>query len=283
MRKLIAVLVVLTAPLLSATSLPPATDARMDILVNGIARPEYSARGTTYVEALKNQGYEIRLTNPYGVRVAVALSVDGLNTLDARHTDAKSARKWVLNPYETIVLRGWQTGNDQARRFFFTSEEKSYGAWLGNTANLGVISAAFFRERAPYAWRETVPYAKERSGGDSRNAPPPPPAPQAKPQAGLGGELRDNSPRAEAAPASESRVAKDNNEFAATGMGQAERHPVTLVSLDLEDSPAAVVTIRYEYRDALVALGVLPTSPSQDALIRREKSRGFTEYCPQPK
>src|SRR5580765_2820475 len=93
----------------------------MEVLIDGVARPEYSVRGVTYVEALKGKEYEVRLTNPYGVRAAVALSVDGLNSIDARHTDAREARKWVLGPYETITLRGWQTNNQQARRFFFTT------------------------------------------------------------------------------------------------------------------------------------------------------------------
>ena len=70
------------------------------------------------------------------VRVAVALSVDGLNTIDARHTDASSARKWVLGPYEAVTIRGWQTNSAQARRFFFTTEDESYGGWLGKKENL---------------------------------------------------------------------------------------------------------------------------------------------------
>src|ERR1043165_5833595 len=106
MYKLLAVMVLaLAAPAFAAQR----GDFRMEVLVDGAPRPEYFARGTTYIEALKGKDYEIRLTNPYGVRVAVALSVDGLNTLDARHTDARSARKWILDPYQTIVLRGWQT------------------------------------------------------------------------------------------------------------------------------------------------------------------------------
>jgi hypothetical protein len=36
---------------------------------------------------------------------------------------------------------------ERARRFYFTDERDSYGAKLGQTANLGVISAVIFRER----------------------------------------------------------------------------------------------------------------------------------------
>jgi hypothetical protein len=58
-------------------------------------------RAAWYIEALKSREYAIQLRNPFGVRVAVALSVDGLNTIDARQTSAADARKWVLDPYET--------------------------------------------------------------------------------------------------------------------------------------------------------------------------------------
>ena len=66
----------------------------VEILVNGAPQPRYVHDGRWYVEALKGREYAIRLRNPYPVRVAVALSVDGLNTIDAQHTTASGARKW---------------------------------------------------------------------------------------------------------------------------------------------------------------------------------------------
>src|SRR5262245_37096652 len=72
----------------------------VEILVGGAPQRRYAHDGRWYVEALKGREYAIRLRNPYGVRVAVALSVDGLNTIDARHTTAANARKWVLDPHE---------------------------------------------------------------------------------------------------------------------------------------------------------------------------------------
>src|SRR5678815_3395438 len=119
----------------------------LDVLVNGRPLQEYYARGRTYVEALQGAEYELRLRNPTSDRVAVALSVDGLNTIDARHTSAWNASKWVIEPYRTITISGWQMSSERARRFYFTNERDSYGAKLGQTANLGVISAVFFREQ----------------------------------------------------------------------------------------------------------------------------------------
>src|SRR5258705_8001264 len=121
----------------------------VDLIVGGARQPRYAHEGRWYVEAHKGREYAIRLRNPYPVRVAVALSVAGLNTIHARETTATEARKWVLGPYETVTISGWQTSQLEARRFEFTTEARSYGQALGKTANLGVIAAVFFRERVP--------------------------------------------------------------------------------------------------------------------------------------
>ena len=255
MRKLM-LLFLMAAPLYAAQQ----NNFRMEVLVDGSIRPEYFTRGLTYIEALKGREYEIRLTNPFGARVAVALAVDGLNSIDARHTDPRSARKWVLDPYETITIRGWQTNDRQARRFYFTNEQSSYGAWLGRTENLGVLSAAFFRERPRY-------YLEDRKDWPQAQAAP-------------------HSPSADAPKESGAKRLQRDEEYAATGIGHSVSHPVTHVQMDLEEAPAAVVTLRYEYRPALVSLGVLPQpAPVNDPLLRRERARGFqdTGYCPAPR
>ena len=111
-------------PAVMSASPAPRPVEVVDILVDGAPQPRFAHGGRWYVEARKGREYAIRLRNPYGVRVAVALSVDGLNTLDARETTAAAARKWVLDPYEIVVISGWQTSQTAARRFEFTTEEK---------------------------------------------------------------------------------------------------------------------------------------------------------------
>jgi hypothetical protein len=234
---------------------------RMDILVHGKPAQEYCLNGTTYVEALEGKEYAIRLTNPLPVRVAVALSVDGLNSIDAKHTDARTARKWVLEPYETITIQGWQTSLGDARKFFFTSEANSYGAWLGKTKNLGVIGAVFFRERDCHDVYSNLRSAEPEAGA---------PAPAAASAAA-------NSVRRETA-------AKD--EYAATGIGDRFTHRVERVSLDLEPRPCANFSIRYEFRPVLVRLGVLPQPrPVTDPLERRGHAHAFEDmgFCPDPR
>src|SRR6266478_2388695 len=134
----------------------------VEVLVDGRRLTEYAARGRRYVEALEGAEYEVRVHNPTSARVAVALSVDGLNSIDARHTSAWDAHKWVIEPYGTISVRGWQMSGESARRFYFTTERDSYAAKLGQAANLGVISAVFFRERAPITILRATPAEPKR-------------------------------------------------------------------------------------------------------------------------
>jgi len=261
---LIAVtLAAVAAPLavICASPAPTAVEV-VDIVVDGAPQPRFAHDGRWYVEAHKGREYSIRLRNPYPIRVAVALSVDGLNTIDARETTAAAARKWVIDPYETIVISGWQTSQSTARRFEFTTEDKSYGQALGKTANLGVISAVFFKERV-------VTFRPDASRDHAQNR-------QAEPSAPTGSEKREAAGAARA----ESRA---YDEYAATGMGRSTDHAVEQVWLDLEESPSHVVNIRYEFRPQLVKLGVLPPAPTTDRLLQRERARGFEPgFCPEP-
>src|SRR5882762_3071753 len=141
------------ANMIEAAALPETVAAEngfsVEVLVDGRQLTEYAARGRRYIEALENAEYEVRIHNPTGSRVAVALSVDGLNSNDARHTSAWDAHKWVIEPFGTIHVRGWQMSGESARRFYFTTERDSYAAKLGQAQNLGLITAVFFRERRP--------------------------------------------------------------------------------------------------------------------------------------
>ena len=74
-----------------------------------------------------------------------------------------------------------------------------------------------------------------------------------------------------------------DDEYAATGMGRRTGHAVTQVWLDLEDTAAQTVNIRYEFRPQLVRLGILPPAPTADPLQRRERAHGFEPgFCPEP-
>jgi hypothetical protein len=254
----------------------PIVDSRfeVDVLVNGRSLEEYHARGKSYVEAIAGAEYEVRIRNPLPYRVAVALSVDGLNSIDARRTSAWNASKWVIEPYGTIHIGGWQMSSERARRFYFTTERDSYAAKLGQTSNLGLISAVFFREIRPIP----IPIA-----------PPPRPRPRYEED----GVRRQKSevPTASgdaqgaAKQRSDSIAPMPDDEYAATGIGRSVRNDVRWVNMDLDSRPAAEVTLRYEYYPALVRLGILPRQYDRpDSLRRREGATGFEDrrFSPEP-
>lgn len=255
-----------------ATAATGGGGAELTVLVDGAPRPEYPSRGTLYVEALRGRDYALLIRNPFPYRVAVALAVDGLNTIDARHTDAWKARKWVLEPYGSAVIEGWQVTDSRARRFTFTGERQSYGAFLGKTQDLGVIEAVFFREKArhlePHLSYDT-PFREDRDSS-GRGVPP----------------AGEREKRAEAAPKAAGSAAAPSpqlsDEYAATGMGEGTRHDVTRVDVDLERTAVASIRLRYEFRTQLVKLGVLPPERGRAPIDRREHARGFDGYCPEP-
>ena len=231
----------------------------LEVLVDGRPLSEYTARGTTYVEASRGGEYSLKVSNRTGGRIAVAVSVDGLNVIDAKTTSASDARKWVLDPWETIVLDGWQISGEKARRFFFTSEDRSYGAWLGKTANLGVIAAVAYREKA----RPAIDCRR-----DAWNEPTTAPRSASAPEGGM----------------EKSAAARSKDSLAATGIGREVDHRVVRVEFEPDPDPIAKLELRYEYHDALVRLGVLHSDRDDDALARRERARGFDgmEFAPDP-
>lgn len=247
----------------------------LEVLVGGSPLEVLYGRGRRYVQAHEGEEYTVLVRNPLPVRVAVALSVDGLNSIDARRTSAWDASKWVIEPYGTIRISGWQMSSTRARRFYFTTERDSYAARLGRASDLGVITAVFFRESTPRTHTAVPPpyyepRPRERSGERDEKE-----APRSQSEARKSGDS--------AGAATAQRRADDG--YAATGIGRSVGHDVTWIDMRLERSPAAELTVRYEYRDALVRLGLLPRPWRDDgALRRRERSRGFEEprYSPEP-
>jgi hypothetical protein len=210
----------------------------VQVVVGGRPLPKMDVGGEWRVEAVPGTVYDLRLGNPLPERVAVAVSVDGLNVIDAQHTTAWDASKWVVHPYGTLTISGWQVGTERARQFYFTTERDAYATRIGRPGDFGVISAAFYRERRPRA--EIVPHrmaVPERRGSTGAEAEPPATGmvDQSVPDHGVGSERRRRSPP------------WPYNRRAATGIGRSVRSEVREVSMELERFPVAVVTVRYDF------------------------------------
>ena len=280
MRKLGWLLAAGVGLFLAGTGLRASECGRFEltVIVDGSTAAEYPFRDRTYIEALRGKSFSLRLHNPTAERVAVALSVDGLNVVDAKRTSAAGATKWILAPGQTVDIPGWQVSGQTARRFFFTDTARSYAKWIGDTRNVGVIEAVFFREKArpvqPFA--VAPPPAQKKMSRDSASEAQEGRIEANAPETRIAGEQGSSKP----APQAGASV-RESDSFAATGIGERTSFPVQWVSFDEDPVPAARIALRYEYRRELVRLGVFPR---EDELYARDRGRGFEhEYAPDPR
>jgi hypothetical protein len=209
----------------------------VQVLVSGQPVAQENSGGERRVEAVEGAEYELRITNPTSERMAVAVSVDGLNVIDARHTSAWDARKWVIHPHGTLFLSGWQVGSERARRFYFTTERDAYATRIGRPGEFGVISAVFYRERRPVF--EIIPRrAAVPDRGDALGQEAEVPA--------AGAAMR-SAPLGDGSAHGNMSGSFGYRGRAATGIGCSVTSEVRVVSMELEHDPLAVVTLRYDF------------------------------------
>ncbi len=266
-----------------------ATGALVDVAVDveGRQAPLYDAadgRQRYYLEARRGARYSLHITNRSGQRVGVLVTVDGLNAISGElepssqgRPAARPGRMYVLSPWDDVTVRGWRTSLEEVRRFTFVDEERSYAVRSDKSnGKLGWIEVKVYRERHAQVWRE--PYV-------GQNQPVPADRDEeakasASERARTGAADRRADSAAPAAPAAEAPSAARGQSFPGTGWGQREQDPVTLVSFEPEAAATDVVTLRYEYRRALVALGILPPRSTRDRLAEREGGRGGFARAP---
>ncbi|HET9869680.1 MAG TPA: hypothetical protein VFR02_04170, partial [bacterium] len=204
--------------------------------------PESSRGGKPFVAAVAGERYSVRLTNPLPVRVAVNLTVDGLNSISGKPCGPADGKKWLIEPYGSILIPGWQVSGGEARRFFFTPKHRSYAQWRGDrtgrdlAANCGVIGAAYFWSQA-----DLDRYGEEHPLDRTTRRPLSCASSHA---CGLGAPAC--APRAP----EQAMDKKDADEPAGTGMGERESHPTEEVAFDYDRgmySPAQAVVIYYDF------------------------------------
>jgi hypothetical protein len=173
----------------------------------------------------------------YAQRMDCDVSVDGLNIIDARHTTAWDASKWIIHPHGTLTITGWQVGSEPARRLYFTTERDAYATKIGRPGDFGVISAVFYREQ------RTVPeITRHRSS-----------VPEQRQSLGQTAEAAATGPAVRSAPGGEDSSRRRLPPYwhdegrAATGIGRSVPSEVREVQMELERDPVAVVTLRYAF------------------------------------
>jgi hypothetical protein len=200
--------------------------------------PEVRARGQDWIPGDPGHRYSVRLTNTSGERVLVVLSVDGVNAVTGE-TASPSQAGYVLAPWQSAEITGWRKSLDDVAQFYFTDLPDSYAARTGRPDNVGVIGIAVFRERPrPIAYPVPAPPVAGAEGARDKAAA----APSAAREASADGAYGGMQPQ---------RIG--------TGHGAREWSPVGQAMFERASSrPSQLTQLRYDDRDALVAMGILP-------------------------
>ena len=205
---------------------------------SGMPLRTYYHRGEDWVAGNPGSRYAIEIRNTLHQRLLAVTSVDGINVLtgDTARWDQSG---YVLHGEEAYEITGWRKSQAEVAVFEFAAAPNSYAARTGRSANIGVIGVAVFRERLPGQVASTAP------GGA--------PAPPARENAEELERSADSAQRPGAA-AQTAPLAK-----LGTGHGPREQSAVEFTDFVRASSrPNEIVRIRYDSRENLIALGIIP-------------------------
>jgi hypothetical protein len=218
--------------------------------VSGETLPIYQHRGERWIAGVPGHRYAITVHNRSGSRLLAVLSVDGVNAISGQ-TAAWDQSGYVLDAHQRAEIRGWRKSLDRIAAFEFAALPDAYDTLTGRPEHVGVIGVALFRE-------------------------PPPPAASFVPTPDAA------APRGQAAePAAGVREQADSAGAASrlgTGHGRSERSRVELTRFERAQShPDQVLSIRYDSRANLIAMGIIAAPPS-----RPDPFPGALGFVPDP-
>ena len=239
---------------------------------DGTSLPVYTHDGRSYVVGVPGHEYAVRVRNCSGQRVLAVTSVDGVNVISGE-TASPDQSGYVIDAWSSVEIAGWRKSFDRTAAFYFTDLGDSYAARTGRPQNVGVIGVAVFREKAPpvvYRPREDRLASRDAAGerkwtlADAAPAAPPANAQAPAPAASASGTY-DAAPAARQEATAEADRAVGKVLRAApssplgTGHGRSETSYAQSVMFERASAIAAeTVTIQYDRRDNLLAMGVIP-------------------------
>ena len=205
-----------------------------------------------YVVGTPGHEYAIRIRNETSRRILAVTSVDGVNVVTGE-TAAPEQSGYVIEAGGSVEIAGWRRSLERTSAFYFTDLGDSYAARTGRPRNVGVIGVAVFHELVRPMMssflRDKV-LAHENEGDPRARAER---ADAAAPAAPAQDAARESGRLA----ASEPRQMLSNK--LGTGFGRDEASLVQRVRFERATSaPAESISIQYDRRDNLIAMGVLP-------------------------
>jgi hypothetical protein len=208
--------------------------------------PRFRWRDGLYVLAEAGERYVIRIINPTSERLEAVVSVDGRDAVSGRVADYRRQRGYIVPAYGSVVVDGFRRSLGEVSAFRFTDPSDSYSARRGTPQNVGVVGAAFFRERRSTPRPRPRSHAPRDYSMDERSAP--------RARRPTGGEMAPSG-----------RVNNLGTEYA-----EVHESPVREASFERRmTEPSSVTTLRYDDAEGLSARGIdiaprwLPSEPSE--------------------
>jgi hypothetical protein len=279
----LAVLAALAAPL-AASAHPSETCARSGpyslqlVDESGRILPTFSHGGRMYALGALGQRYMLRVRNGSGRRIEVVASVDGLDVVDGRAA-AFGKRGYLVEAHGEVTIDGYRLSQGAVAAFRFSSVPRSYAARKGDARDVGVIGVAIFPERPRWRPPYPVPYSRAPEASarsEERSAAPAGSATGSEAAPAPAGE-----PSAPSA-APEAKAFADARRAERPGLGTefGEEHESRVQEVEFErasSTPEAMMTIRYDDRQGLLAAGVDVdgTRFARDEVRRRAEADPF--------
>jgi hypothetical protein len=248
--------------------------------------------GQTFVLGRFGQRYDIRVENRTGQRVEAVVTVDGRDVISGQVGDFVGARGYLIEAYDELVIQGFRQSSSEVAAFRFTSPRGSYSARMGTPENVGVIGVAVFPERARpvVAQPRPAPMPSWDDDGARYEGEPAPASPRAERSRGhdaaadLGsaasGTAKRKSSYAESAAAAPA-ARRDN---LGTEYGESMSSSVTEVAFERANPtrPAALLTLRYDDREGLLARGIALDAPRVRRPCGPQAFPSNTRFAPPP-
>lgn len=202
-----------------------------------------------YVVGVPGHEYAIRIRNTSGQRILAVTSVDGINVITGA-TASPDQSGYVIDAGGSVEIAGWRRSLEKTSAFYFTDLGDSYAARTDRPQNVGVIGVAIFNELVRSSVSESLrdklsAHENAPAAARAERASPTPSSTQ-RAAADDAASAPDNRPRLMSAPIG-------------TGFGRDELAVVQRVRFDRATTlPAETIAIRYDRRENLIAMGVLP-------------------------
>jgi hypothetical protein len=226
--------------------------------------------GEYWVAGRPGARYAVQVRNRTEGRLLAVTSVDGINVISGA-TAAYTQAGYVFAPKERYDIDGWRKSNAEVADFTFASAPNSYAERTGRPANVGVIGVALFRERRPAPAYVAPGFAPPDNPREERlQEAPSAAAPDSS--AGMADSARSYHPR-EPLPGSK----------LGTGHGEREASFVRDTEfLRMQDAPDAIIRIRYDSIENLVAMGIVPRDHAPGLYPNPFPDSSEPRYVPDP-